>query len=64
MAERLFSVILHGFIEYLDAVRDKSKRRDEAGDVRHPSTLFFFFSLMTLLVDFPREFITGDCVGE
>jgi len=37
VAERLFSVILHGFIEYLEAVRDESESRAKMGDVSHPS---------------------------
>jgi len=36
VAERLFSLILHGFIEYLNAVADKSKRRGEVGDDSSP----------------------------
>jgi hypothetical protein len=64
VTERLFSLLFHGFISYLEAVQNKSERRAQAGDVNHPPILFFFFSLMTLPIGVSAAFSPGNFAGE
>jgi hypothetical protein len=44
VTERIFSVILDGFIAHLGAVRDKSQRQDEEGNVNYIIPLFALHS--------------------
>jgi len=44
VTERLFSVLLHGFIQYLEAVRGKLESRGKMRRVSRPSILLLLFS--------------------